>query len=47
MAARNRAMVDQSDLLVCCVEKAAGGAARALEYAAAQGVAYVNLAEAN
>lgn len=44
MAARNRAMVDQSDLLVCCVERQSGGACRAMAYARTRGVECVNLA---
>lgn len=41
--ARNRFMVEQSDLCVCYVEKPSGGAAKALAYAKALGKETVNL----
>lgn len=39
---RNRAMVDRSDLVIFCVAKS-GGAYQTLQYAAKQGVNYINL----
>ena len=47
MTARNRAMIDRSDSVICCVERETGGAYRAMAYAQAQGVACVNLAQAD
>ena len=45
MTARNREMVDRSDLVVCCVERQSGGAYQAIAYARTRGVICVNLAE--
>lgn len=42
---RNRAMVDRSDLVVCCIEHGSGGAYRTMEYAHRQGIETINLAD--
>lgn len=42
--ARNRAMVDRSDLVVFCIRHENGGAWQTMKYAMKQGAAYINLA---
>ena len=42
--ARNRAMVDRSDLVVFCIQHESGGAWQIMKYAVKQGVPYINLA---
>ena len=44
--ARNRSMVDRSDLVIFCVERKCGGAYQTLKYAQKQGKQYINLPEA-
>lgn len=45
MQTRNRWMVDQSSLVVCCVQHPHGGAYQTIRYAAATGKDIINLAE--
>jgi hypothetical protein len=40
-------MIDQSDLVVCCIQHKSGGAYRAIQYAEKQGKKIVNLADEN
>jgi len=40
---RNRAMVDRSDLVVFCIQRASGGAWQTMKYAKKQGKNYINL----
>ena len=40
---RNEWMVENSDLVIGCVQKKSGGAARALQYAEKQGIPVINL----
>ena len=42
--ARNRAMVERSDLVIFCVQHQSGGAWQTMKYAKKQGVPYNNLA---
>jgi hypothetical protein len=42
---RNRAMVDRSNLVVCCVERQTGGAYQTVRYAAKQGKRIINVAD--
>lgn len=44
--ARNRAMVDRSDLVIFCVEHDSGGAWQTMKYAKKQGVPYINIYDA-
>lgn len=44
---RNRIMVDQSDLVVCCIQHKNGGAYKTIQYAAKHGKKVVNLAGEN
>ena len=41
---RNREMADRADLIICYIEKDAGGAVNAVEYAKSKGKKIVNLA---
>ena len=41
--ARNRAMVDRSDLAVFCIQRGSGGAWQTMKYAKKQGKNYINL----
>ena len=40
---RNRAMVDRSDLVVCCIEHNSGGAYQTVRYAEKQGKQIINV----
>lgn len=40
---RNKAMVDRSDLIVCCIEYNNGGAYKTIMYAEKQGVPIINI----
>lgn len=40
---RNKAMVDRSDLIVCCIEHNNGGAYKTIMYAEKQGVPIINI----
>lgn len=42
---RNRDMVDRSDLVVCCIERASGGAYKTVQYAKQQGKKILNVSE--
>jgi predicted Rossmann fold nucleotide-binding protein DprA/Smf involved in DNA uptake len=42
---RNRAMVDRSNLVICCIERKAGGAYQTIRYAEKQGKHIVNVAD--
>ncbi len=42
--ARNREMVDRSDLVVCCIQHQSGGAYHSVQYAIKQGKQILNLA---
>lgn len=42
--ARNREMVDRSDLVVFCIQHKNGGAWQTMKYAKKQGIKYINLA---
>jgi len=42
---RNRAMVDKSQLVICCVQHTAGGAYQTIRYAQSKGKEIINLAE--
>jgi hypothetical protein len=42
---RNRAMVDRSDMVICCIERKAGGAYQTIRYAEKQGKHIVNVAD--
>ncbi len=42
--ARNREMVDRSDLVVCCIQHQSGGAYQSVQYAIKQGKQILNLA---
>ena len=42
---RNRCMVDRSDLVVCLVDHASGGAYQTMEYAEKRGKPVINIAE--
>lgn len=44
---RNRNIVDQSDLVVCCIQHKSGGAYKTIQYAEKQGKKIVNLANPN
>lgn len=44
---RNRSMIDQSDLVVCCIQHKSGGAYATIRYAEKQGKKVVNLADEN
>ncbi len=44
---RNRAMVDESNLVICYVERPRGGAYAAMKYALHKGITVINLAEEN
>jgi len=41
--ARNRAMVDRSNLVVFCIQHESGGAWQTMKYAKKQGIPYINL----
>lgn len=45
LQARNRIMVDRSDLVICCIEHQSGGAYQTVKYAKNQHKAIINLAE--
>lgn len=45
--ARNRSMVDRSDLVACCIQHQSGGAYRTVQYARKQNRCIVNLADEN
>ncbi|MCL2884509.1 MAG: DUF1273 domain-containing protein, partial [Oscillospiraceae bacterium] len=47
MQARNRALVDHSDICVCYLTKPAGGTAYTVRYAKQKGLPVINLAEQN
>jgi len=42
---RNRNIVDRSDLVICCVEHASGGAYAAMQYAVSKSKKIINLAK--
>ena len=44
MQIRNRAMVDSSDLVICCIQHKAGGAYKTVQYAEKQGQTVINIA---
>ena len=44
---RNRAMIDKSDLVICCIEHNSGGAYMAVKYAQKLGKPIINLIENN
>ena len=43
--ARNRAMVDRSDLVVLCIQRESGGAWQTMKYTKKQGILYINIAK--
>ncbi|MDE7400117.1 MAG: hypothetical protein K2N06_11405 [Oscillospiraceae bacterium] len=45
LQARNRIMVDRSDLVICCIEHQSGGAYQTVKYAKNQHKTIINLAE--
>ena len=44
MQIRNRAMVDRSDLVICCIQHKSGGAYKTVQYAQKQGQTVINIA---
>ena len=44
MQIRNRAMVDRSDLMICCIQRNNGGAYKTVQYAEKQGHFIINIA---
>ena len=42
---RNRAMVDRSDLVVCCIQHRSGGAWQTMRYAQRQNIPCINIGE--
>ena len=44
---RNRSIVDQSDLVICCIQHKSGGAYATIHYAKKQGKKTINLADEN
>ena len=44
MQIRNRAMVDRSDLGICCIQHKSGGAYKTVQYAQKQGQTVINIA---
>ena len=44
MQIRNRAMVDRSDLVICCIQHKSGGAYKTVQYAEKQGHFIINIA---
>ena len=44
MQIRNRAMVDRSDLIICCIQHKSGGAYKTVQYAEKQGQTIINIA---
>ncbi len=42
---RNRNIVDRSDLVICCIQHASGGAYRTMQYARKAGKRIINLAD--
>lgn len=44
MQTRNRAMVDRSDLIICCIQHKSGGAYKTVQYAQKQGQTIINIA---
>ena len=45
MQIRNRAMVDRSDLVICCIQHKSGGAYKTVQYAEKTGKVIVNAAD--
>ena len=44
MQIRNKAMVDMSDLVICCIQRKSGGAYKTVQYAQKQGQTVINIA---